>query len=247
MIGGLLLLPILPVRVTGSVRAGVVNGLRAPLGWLSAIGEEIWAFTHWRQLAREVEALRRERDRLVGDVVRLEEASQENERLRSLLSFRETFDGKTVPARVMGRDPVRWSRSVLLDRGKRSGIRPGAAVITPAGLVGHVSEVGASSCKVVLLLDPDCRVAGLVQRTRESGLVIGGGDGRLRMLYLPETAGSQAGDLIVTAGLGGAYPKGLLIGTIRDLRREVDGLSATARVEPAINADRLEEVLVVLE
>ena len=120
-------------------------------------------------------------------------------------------------------------------------------MISPAGLVGRIVEVGAETGKAILLSDPNCRVAALVQRTRESGLVIGGADGRLRMLYLPETTQSQAGDLVVTAGLGGGYPKGLLIGTIRSLRREVDGLSATARVEPAIDINRLEEVLVVIE
>ncbi len=242
-----MLLPVLPSRLTTSARSSVSDRLRAPLGWIGEGGRGAWYIVHWRRLAHEVEALRGERDRLIGEVVVLREASQENERLRSLLSFRKEFTGRTVPARVIGRDPVRWSHSLILDRGRKAGIREGAAVVTPGGLVGRISEVGSVTSKVLLLLDPNCRLAGLVQRTRESGLVTGSADGRLRMFYLPETTASLVGDTVITAGLGGHYPKGLLIGTVHALHREVDGLSATALIDPAIAAERLEEVLVVVE
>lgn len=246
IVGGWLLLPVAPSRLTEPARAAVTDRLRGPLGWLSQWGRDLWHLLHWRQLVVEVERLRRDRDRLISDLVRLQEASQENERLRSLLAFRQTFAERTVAARVIGQDPVRWSRGLILDRGRGAGVREGEAVIAPGGLVGRIGGVGAATSRVVVLTDPDCRVAGVVQRTREGGLAVGGAAGRLRLLYLPSTTASQPGDLVVTTGLGDGVPKGLLIGTIRAVRREVDGLSATAQVEPAVAVDRLEEVLVVV-
>jgi len=178
---------------------------------------------------------------------RLAELVAENERLRALLAFAETLETEYILALVTGRNPDNWLQTVTINRGGAHGIRSDDVVVVSQGLVGRVISVSEQSATVMLILDPDSGVAAMVQRTRDPGVALGSaGDRRflhLRMFFREATV--SAGDAVVTSGLSHLFPKGLLIGVVESVSLEHGGLVRTARVRPAVDFDRLEEVLVI--
>lgn len=191
-----------------------------------------------RHLHEEIEALQT-RLRV------LEEARGENQRLKTLLGLRESLSFTVAPAGVVGKDATNWFHSVLIDRGSRHGIERHMAVIAPGGLVGQVVEVTPSSARVQLITDPVSSVGALLQSSRVTGLLVGAQSGRLRIRYLPIRAEVRAGEVVVTSGLGGVYPKGILVGKVVAVDRRSGALFQEATVEPGIDFSRLEEVLIV--
>ncbi|MEE9122977.1 MAG: rod shape-determining protein MreC [candidate division NC10 bacterium] len=191
-----------------------------------------------RRLHEEIEALQT-RFRV------LEEARGENQRLKTLLGLRESLSFTVAPAGVVGKDATNWFHSVLIDRGSRHGIERHMAVIAPGGLVGQVVEVTPSSARVQLITDPVSSVGALLQSSRVTGLLVGAQSGRIRIKYLPVRAEVRAGEVVVTSGLGGVYPKGILVGKVVAVDRRSGALFQEATVEPGIDFSRLEEVLIV--
>ncbi len=191
-----------------------------------------------RRLHEEIEALQT-RFRV------LEEARGENQRLKTLLGLRESLSFTVAPAGVVGKDATNWFHSVLIDRGSRHGIERHMAVIAPGGLVGQVVEVTPSSARVQLITDPVSSVGALLQSSRVTGLLVGAQSGRIRIRYLPVRAEVRAGEVVVTSGLGGVYPKGILVGKVVAVDRRSGALFQEATVEPGIDFSRLEEVLIV--
>ena len=191
-----------------------------------------------RRLHEEIEALQT-RLRV------LEEARGENQRLKTLLGLRESLSFTVAPAGVVGKDATNWFHSVLIDQGSRHGIERHMAVIAPGGLVGQVVEVTPSSARVQLITDPVSSVGALLQSSRVTGLLVGAQSGRIRIRYLPVRAEVRAGEVVVTSGLGGVYPKGILVGKVVAVDRRSGALFQEATVEPGIDFSRLEEVLIV--
>ncbi len=152
-------------------------------------------------------------------------------------------DRRGLIARVIGRSTIPTQQTVLLDRGRRQGLTRESAILDAAGLVGRVAELHDATALVILLTDPESRVAALVERSRETGLLVGRGRGRCELLYLDVDADLKDGDRIVTAGLGGPFPKGVPLGTVARVVRDVQAGSAWASVVPAARLGRLEEVL----
>lgn len=187
----------------------------------------------------EIETLRR---RLFD----LRELEQENVRLKGLLSFKQKSTLRLVSARVIARSPDSWSSSVIIDKGKFSGIRRGMAVINYQGLVGRVSESVDNSSKIILVNDPSQGISSIVQRSRQEGLVSGSLGVNLIMRYLPEDAQIVIGDIIITSELSQVYPKGLLVGKVINIAKEFSGLSLYAVVKPAADLSSLEEVSVII-
>lgn len=176
----------------------------------------------------------------------LRELSQENDRLKDLLNFKQKSPLRLVAARVIGRSADSWSSSVIIDKGRYSGIKPGMVVITSWGLVGSIVESTQDASKVLLINDPNQGISSIVQRSRQEGLVSGTLGTNLIMRYLPDDAQIVIGDVIVTSELSRIYPKGLLIGRVVNIGREFSGLNRYALVKPVVDLANLEEVLVVL-
>lgn len=193
--------------------------------------------------------LRENRDlsRLVAEqgaeITRLEEARLENERLRTLLGMYVSYDGRKTVARVIGRDVTKLSSWILLDRGLNHGIKEQTSVMSRSGLIGKVVEVGSNHARVMLLSDIESRVSGLLQRSRETGLVEGQGEKLLKMTYLDLHADIEIGDLVLTSGLGGIYPKGIPIGKVISIGKDRRGLHLEALIEPIADFIKLEEAL----
>lgn len=196
--------------------------------------------------AQENAHLREENRLLKAELENLREIRLTNERLRELLEFKEEFALTAVPARVIAADATTWSRTVLLDKGTRSGVREGLPVVTPAGVVGRVIKASPGEARVLLITDAASAVASLVQRTRTRGVSRGRGD-FLVLDFALRQEDIEVGDRVVTSGTGGVFPKGLLLGEVIRVERGDFGLFQTVEVAPAADFTRLEEVLVLVE
>lgn len=176
----------------------------------------------------------------------LNEIYLENARLKKLLSFKQQSSFKVIPARVIGRSMDSFASVVIIDKGNFNGIRRGMSVITHLGLLGRVIESSKDSSKVMILSDPSLGVSGVVQRTRQEGLVCGTLGMYLIMKYLPQDADIRIQDRVITSGFNQAYPKGILIGTVVEIGNEFSSLGRYAVIRPAANLSHTEEVLVVV-
>lgn len=206
----------------------------------------------WARLA-EIGRLRVENARLRANVAALEqdvaalrEDAARARQLERLLAFREAGRHQGLAARITARDPSRWFATVLVDRGSRDGVTRNAPVVAPGGVVGRVIEVTPLAARVLLIADSRSAVGVVVQGSRDSGVVEGRGGPLLHLRYLSRAAQVRTGDLVVTSGLGGVFPRGLVVGRIVKVGREEGELLQEAEVEPAAALDRLEDVLILL-
>ena len=191
---------------------------------------------------------------LEDELISEREVSQENERLRALLSYHDSFPQKTLVARVIANDPRSEFKSVTINRGYADGVEPLMPVIGPKGLVGKVGEVGAHVAKVLLVTDPNSAVDAMVQRSRARGLLIGEvsrtvmrpGFYLTRLEYLRRVSDIRDGDVVVTSGLDRIFPPGVPVGTLHDLKNTRYGVFREAVVVPFENMTELQEVLVLL-
>lgn len=198
------------------------------------------------RLAR-VENLRLKEDLAVLriDKQRWEAERHEYTRLLRLLNLGEMVAQPSVVARVVSRGQGIGANTLLIGRGSADGLAPNQPVIVPEGVAGRVIDVGPSTAKVQLALDPNSGIAGLSERTRVQGMVNGRGGSHLKMEYVSDLEDVQPGDRIVTSGLDRIFPPGLAVGTILHVEHG-EGLVQSIDVEPAVDFSRLEEVLVLI-
>jgi rod shape-determining protein MreC len=223
--------------------------VRLPLEAVSSLDEGISSM--WQQyvslqhVADENRRLKQEMDWLRGENNQLREAASATQRLSSLLQFKEQALPVMVAAQVIGRDSSNRFKSVILNKGESDGIQKDMGVITPAGVVGRVVKTTGATSVVLLLTDPNNAIAGLIQRTRDEGIVEGVPQGLAKLKYIPMLSAVKEGDRVVTSGLVGGFPRGLAIGTITAIDREEGALFQTAELAPEVDVNRVEEVLVV--
>lgn len=189
-------------------------------------------------------------DTLTIDNVRLKEVETENARMRELLRFQQlnpTYDfrGGQVIARVISRGPTNYLSSLAIDLGGEHGIKPGMPVVTEGGLVGRIHRVGPTSSIVLPITDPSSGVQALVQRNRAVGVVSGRAGASPVMDFIPQDADISRGDTIITSGLGGNFPKNLVIGQIIEVTKRDFDMFQQAEIRPTVNFDQLEFVLVI--
>lgn len=182
---------------------------------------------------------------LEGKLVEMEEFKKENERLRELLKFKKESTVKVVPARVIGRDLAPWRKTLLIDKGSKDGIKNRMAIVSVEGLVGRIVEVGPLSSRAILLLDPESRVSVLFQENRDLGLAEGDGSPWIRVTHIDRESTVKVGDIVISSGLGGVYPKGIRIGRVEMVATEKEGLELFALVRPFVPFSKLEEVLCI--
>lgn len=191
----------------------------------------------------EYESLRRENRQLKKEIIEYREVSNENERLRELLDFKEEEASEGVAAQVIARDISGWARWVVINKGKKDGIRNEMPVVTHDGLVGKVVSTGPLVARVMLISDNSSKVSVVDQETRDTGLLTGTAQGELKARYIDLESDVKVGDILVTSGLGSVYPKGIPVGKIQFLGKQEDGLCMYALVEPFAELGKLEEVL----
>ena len=231
------------LTVTGPIEKGlsfvITGALEAFQGYV--------ALRHAHERAFE---LQKELMRLELDRSELERVKEENERLRRLLGFAQAApERRLLGARVIGvRLDPKGLQLLTLDRGERDGIAPMMPVVVGQGVVGRVHTTTPTTADVLVLSDRNSSIAVRIERSRARANVRGtGAPDSCRLEYALRSDDMNDGDLLVTAGTDGVFPRGLPVGKIEDLKKGGQGLYQSAQVKPAVDVTKLEEVLVLLE
>ncbi len=196
---------------------------------------------------RENERLKKQIAELQREKNQMKEAALAHERLRKLLEFKENILPMAIAAEVVGRDPSSWFKSVTINKGEQDGVRKGMAVISPEGVIGQILKTAPSHSVVLLITDYNSAVDAIVQRTRAKAIVEGRGENRCQLKYLLRAEDVAVGDKVITSGLVGNFPKGVMIGEVKKVDKKGHGIFQHAELLPSVDFTRLEEVLVVKE
>ena len=247
----------LPTRAKANLKLAI-SGLFLPAYALAGSSEDLAVRSSYALLSRD-ELIRQLQEQQKTNQLwqiytrRAEEWKRENDRLRDALGLQRQYPWKLKPARVVGRDPANWWKSITLDRGSRDGVALNSPVLSGDGLVGRIAEVGVTQSRVVLVGDPDCRVSVLVgdEKNREQGMIAPVSSSPLDnslvdLSYLSRNSKLAAGQPVVTSGSGGVFPKGIVVGQIAAFRDVGFGLYKEAQVRLAVKMNRLEEVFVIM-
>ena len=247
---------VISVQVNTASGVGVFEGVTFGLfsevqrAVASAVGgvTEIWnGYVGLRSVQAENDVLRENVATLRFRLQQERAVAQRVRGLEDLLGLRRDVGLATVSARVVAGDATPYFRTVTIDRGTGDGVHRDSAVLSPDGVVGRVvSDPGLRAAKVQLLVDQSAAAGALIERTRAAGVVVGGADqGVLRMEYVSNLEEVQQGDIVVTSGIDGVYPKGFVIGEVEVVRRG-PGLYKTIHVHPKVAFSDLEDVLVII-
>jgi rod shape-determining protein MreC len=229
----------LVLQITAPLQMGVVTVCEAVSDWW---GHYLWLV----DTGRENELLLQQNRLLAAELRRLQEVRLTNERLQKLLDFREQQDLTGLPAQVITEDASSWFRTVMIDKGSADGVREGMPVVVAEGVAGRIIRTTTHQSRVLLITDASSAIAALVQRNRTRGVCRGRGD-TLNFDFALREKDIQVGDLVITSGTGGVFPKGLPVGTVVRVEREEYGLFQVVEVMPTVDFSRLEEVLVLLK
>lgn len=191
-------------------------------------------------------ALRARVAALEREGLELREALVASGALEQVAALREQLELPMLATEVVGQDVSPWFRSIVLDRGRSHGLRSGMPIVTERGVVGLVTATTPHAARAMLILDRQSAVDGLVQRSRARGIVRGTGGGELELEFTGPPEDVQVGDLVITSGYGGVYPKGVRIGEVISVARDAPYVVRRARVRPAAGFERLERVFAVL-
>jgi rod shape-determining protein MreC len=174
-----------------------------------------------------------------------EQARQENIRLRRLLVMSETVGYKSIGARVVARSPSFLSNILYIDRGSKDGIPIDAPVLSGDGIIGRTVLVSNHQSQVQLISNGDASIGAMLEKSRTPGVIMGTGDSLLDLNYISNTEPISLGDLVLSSGLDGIFPKGLVIGKVVKFQKGKDVFHAI-KVEPGVDFFHIEEVLVLL-
>ncbi len=245
----LLFLPRQSQEWLSHVGGPLVGILEVPLHSVASLHDsisEIWNnYIALQNVWEENRHLRQEIQRLQGEQNLLREQAIIATQFQQLLAYQETAPMTTLPARIIGRNVSNWYRAIIINKGDRDGIKPEMGVITHAGVVGRVIRVNPTTAIVLLLSDPNVAITGMVQNTRDEGIIQGTPQGTIHMKYLPPLSPVQPGDPVVTSGLTGDFPRGLQIGRVQQVTKADTDLFQLGEIDPIVDFSKLEGVLVI--
>jgi rod shape-determining protein MreC len=223
-----------------------LSPLLQPVFRISRIVEDMWdGYVQLVDTHRENSRLREDIRGLNLRVLEGNEALLANQRLELLLAMKKNVKAPTIAATVIGEDVTSWFRTLVISRGSSSGIREGMAVISADGVVGQTVKVSSSTSRVLLLTDHASGISATIQRSRARGVVKGKEEMLCTLEFTTREEDVKVGDMVITSGIGGLFPKGLPIGEVTMVKRGEYGIFQTVSIRPAVNLPHLEEVLVV--
>ena len=234
-------------KVGTSVLAPIQMGLS---GTVNEVAGVIDALQRVRNLAVQNAQYREEIDELESRLVRMQELERENSDLRRLLGLQEQLGpGALLPVSVIARDDSPYVQAITIDRGVDRGVHEGSVVITHKGLAGRVDRANPTSAKVRLITDINSSVAVRLQtESRTTGVLRGQAEGSALVIdYIPPSEPVNEGDTVITSGLGGMYPAGLVVGRVSQVQRKDADPFQTAAVEPAVEMSKLERLYVLAD
>ena len=218
-------------------------------GATSGFFQQIWNF---RSTAQENEQLKERLAQVETELHTAQQAAAENDRLKALLNLNEQTNIKSVPARVIARDPSVWFNTITINRGSTSGIEMNMPVVTPGGIVGRIITVGPWSSQVMLITDEKAGAGAVVGQLGQSGAlgsVRGRADlgvGMIEMRYVSGIEKVEVNDYVMTTGQDGIYPPGLNVGRVIDVKNGTATQAHEILIQPGAQLDHLEEVAVLL-
>ena len=221
-----------PVRFVGSAVAAPFN----------AIGN---VFSNLTASQDTLDELKKQNEELTSKVAELSEAQKTAERLEGLVGLQSTYNLKSTAARIVGASGDAWTSTVTIDKGSADGLTINMPVTSSAGVIGQIIEVSAKTSTVRLIGDENSGVSAMVQDTRAQGMLQGQADGTLRLEYVSVDSDVKVGDIIVTSGIGGVFPKGLPLGTVSSVEKSANDVYYTIVVRAQTTAENNEEVLVI--
>lgn len=238
------------------IRSALVT-VSTPFRWaLTKVGEGLSGFSMYfrtlEELRDENEELRAELEGYKNLVYDAELIGEENKFLNSFLGIKEEHvDFLFEDATVIGRESTNYRTVYTLSKGTLHGIEVNMPIITEVGLVGHITEVGATWSKAVLLTETASAVGGFVERSGVLGVVEGTyelrTEGVCRMVYIEPDSDIRVGDKVVSSGIGGVYPRGLMIGKITRIEMDEASRTLTATIEPAADLDSVAKLMIITE
>jgi rod shape-determining protein MreC len=190
-------------------------------------------------IAKENETYQKELNKAFEDNIQLKELKLSNSRLRNLLNFEKTITDRVLSAEVIGKDPSPWFKTVLIDKGKNDGVETGMAVVVPKGIAGQVTDVSSNYSKVLLIIDHNSAVDALVQNDRARGIIKGGSEGQCSFKYVLRKHDIESGDIVVSSGLDGVFPKGLAVGYVSKVIKPKSGIFQEVTVTPYVDFEKL--------
>jgi rod shape-determining protein MreC len=234
-------------RFYDRVLVAFTSPIQASITWsLDRIATFFQNYLFLLNTRQEVALLVEESRKHLGTIAALRETEQENIRLKRLLNFVEQHRLEAITARVIGRDASTEFRAIRINRGETSGVRKNMAVLTSEGVVGRILRTTADTADVVTLHDLLLAVDSIVERSRARGIVEGKTDEICQLKYALRTDDIQVGDVLVTSGLGGLFPKGVPVGSVIRVDRKPFGISQDVDIKPSVDFSRLEEVSVIV-
>ena len=227
-----------PLPIRESIVTTAVSTLYFPAQRIvSAVG-------HYKSIALENEQLKEENARLRQETYHAREGLQELARLHTLVRFDDKWDYPIVTSRVVGHNPGRFLTTMVINRGTEHGVHENMPVFSMNGLVGKVSKATLNHSRVQLLVDPNLKLSVMDRKTRVVGF-LESMDGVRLPAMVPTHAGIRPGDTLITSGLGGIFPKGIPVGTVKDVRKSDLDVMRQMDVEPFQDFTTLEEVFVM--
>lgn len=205
-------------------------------------------FTDINDLKDENQELKKKNSELEQSLRELENIKTENETLKEYLNLTEKFNQyETIPGYVVNRDISNYSRTIVINIGKRDGVEKNMTVISDKGLVGHIVSVDDNTSKVQTIVDSGSSVSSLMSTSRDSIICKGTLENSwsLKAMYIPTDTTIIQGDSIETSGIGGIYPKGIHIGTVEKVINTNNNIDRYAIIRTAVDFEKLETVLVV--
>jgi len=197
-------------------------------------------------LGEDNRRLRVENAALVEQLNNYREGYYEGLRLRKLLDLQRGLPYKTVAARVVDNNQNSLFKTILIDKGTADGLGDGYPVLSAQGVTGRIMETSWHSSRILLMTDGTSNIDAIIQRTRTQGIIQGTGRSRYNLKYIPHTAEVLPGDLLLSSGMAGVFPKGLIIGTVSRVEPQKNELFQKIDVSPSVEFSKLEEVLVLI-
>ncbi|MFC1632982.1 rod shape-determining protein MreC [Patescibacteria group bacterium] len=255
IIGGAALLLLIILQITGPLKpvTGAISRVLEPISYgAQSVGSVVSNFFgtigSLDELMAENNDLKTENLRLTDQIAKLKEFEQENKDLRTQLGIAEKSSYDLIAGSVIGYTTDNIAQTILINRGERDGVKLDQAVVSPESvLVGKIIDVQASQSVVLLISDQNCRINALLQNSRATGLVSGEIGVGLKMETIPQDSILTIGEVVVTSGLGGNLPKGVVIGTIDSFSPSNNTLFQEAIVRPAVTIHDLELLFVITD
>ena len=233
------------VPILESVTFGAFSEVQRAASSLTGGVHNAWTgYVNLRGVRAENQQLKEQLAALQVQIQQERAAAQRAHQLEELFGFQQQLKVKTLAAEVIGAGASLDFRTATINKGSSDGLKTNMPVIAPTGLVGRIVTLAPRAAKIQLLVDRNFGAGALVERSRAQGVVLGSGEDLLKMEYVADVADVKQGDTIVTAGVDGLYPKGLVIGKVESVDKG-NGIYKVIRVRPATDFNRLEDVLVV--